>query len=182
MKKSFLLCLALGLSLVSVAQVGHQFPNMKTQKLDDHIVVLPENAHGKYTFVGVAYSKEAETDLATWFQPVYETFIHKDKGGVFETESYDVHVYFIPMFTGVNQAAHGKAVKEMKAGVDKTLWPYLLVYKGEIKEYKAQLAMDKKELPYFFVLDKKGKVVYKTSGKCTDEKMEEIEKHIGASH
>ncbi|MBC7391595.1 MAG: hypothetical protein H7329_20530 [Opitutaceae bacterium] len=160
------------------AQVGHPFPLMHTKKLDDHEVILPKSAHGKHTLIGLAYSKEAEQDLATWFQPAYETFIHKDKGGVFETESYDVNLYFIPMFTGLNQAAHGTVVKEMKSGVDKTLWPYILIYKGEIKDYKASLMIEKKELPYFFILDSNGKVIHKTSGKYTEQKMEEIESFL----
>ena len=168
-------------SIFCQAQVGHQFPLLTAKKLDDHEVILPKSTHGKFTLLGLAYSKEAESDLATWFQPVYETFIHKDKGGVFETESYDIHLFFIPMFTGLNQAAHGQAVKEMKKGIDKNLWPYVLIYKGEIKEYKTSLMMEKKELPYFFVLDKDGKVVYKTHGKYSDHKMEEIENLIGTN-
>ena len=175
--KKFLFSISIFLfSLECSSQIGHHFPVMNTKHLDDHDVALPKSTHGRYTLIGLAYSQEAEKDLATWFQPVYETFIQKDKGGVFETESYDIHLYFIPMFTGLNQAAHGKVVKEMKAGVDKKLWPYILIYKGEIKEYKTSLLMDKKELPYFFVLDKNGKIVYKTTGKYSEHKMEEIEK------
>ena len=149
---------------------------MNAHKLDEKGVVLPDETKGKYTLLGLAYSKEAEQDLITWYQPVYETFIFKDKGGAFETESYDVNLHFIPMFTGINQAAHSKVLKEMKEGVDKTLWPYILLYKGELKLYKDQLAMPDKNLPYFYVLDKQGVVVYKTSGKYSDEKMAEIEK------
>ncbi len=168
-------------SLNCLAQIGNQFPLLSAKKLDDHEVILPKSTHGKFTLLGLAYSKEAESDLATWFQPVYETFIHKDKGSLFEVESYDIHLFFVPMFTGLNQAAHGTVVKEMKAGVDKNLWPYILIYKGEIKEYKSSLMMEKKELPYFFVLDKNGKIVYKTTGKYSDQKMEEIEKHLEAN-
>ena len=176
MKRLFLAASFTLACFFSNAQVGHDFPLMHTKKLDDHDVTLPQATHGKFTLLGLAYSKEAEKDLATWFQPVYETFIHKDKGGAFETESYDINLHFIPMFTGLNQAAYGKAVKEMEAGIDKNLWPYILLYKGEINEYKTHLHMDKKELPYFFVLDQKGKVIYQTSGKYSDQKMEEMEK------
>lgn len=164
--------------LFSNAQVGKPFPKMNAHKLDEKGIVLPDETKGKYTLLGLAYSKEAEKDLVTWYQPVYETFIFKDKGGAFEVESYDIHLYFIPMFTGINQAAHSKVSKEMKEGVDKTLWPYILLYKGELKLYKDQLAMDDKNIPYFYILDKHGVVVYKTSGKYSNEKMTEIEKHL----
>jgi hypothetical protein len=176
MKPIFLVSIFTILSLLSNAQIGKPFPKMQVHKLDEKAVVLPDETKGKYTLLGLAYSKEAEKDLVTWYQPVYETFIFKDKGGAFEVESYDVNLYFIPMFTGINQAAHSKVLNEMKENVDKTLWSYILLYKGELKLYKDELAMADKNLPYFYILNKNGEVVYKTSGKYSDEKMAEIEK------
>jgi hypothetical protein len=182
MKKSLAFLTVLLGSFCSLAQVGTMFPHLSAQKLDDKTVELPLHTKGKHTLLALAYSQEAEKDLATWYQPVYETFIHKDKGGVFQTESYDIHLFIVPMFTGANQAAHAKAVQQMKENVDQHLWNYVLVYKGDIKPYKESLGLSKKEIPYLFVLDKTGKVVYMTSGKYTDEKLEEIEHHVGSSH
>ncbi len=162
------------------AQVGTLFPHLSAQRLDDKTVELPLHTKGKHTLLALAYSQEAEKELSTWYQPVYETFIHKDKGGVFETESYDIHLFIVPMFTGANQAVHAKAVKQMKENVDPHLWNYVLVYKGDMKPYKDKLSLSKKEIPYLFVLDKTGKIVYLTSGKYTDEKLEEIEHHVGS--
>jgi len=81
----------------------------------------------------------------------------------------------VPMFTGVNAAATGTAKKKAAKDVDPQLLPYLLFYKGEIKSYKEALDFEKKDIPYFFVLDPAGKIVYATSGKYTSEKMEELE-------
>ena len=181
MKKMYNFLFVFILSLGANAQKTHLFPQMSTNKLDDQIVVLPDQIKGKYSLLGLAYSKEAELELATWYQPVYETFIHKDKGGVFETESYDIHLFLIPMFTGVNQMAHSKVSKEMKEKMDKTLWPYILLYKGDLKNYKDNLAMDKKEHPYFYVLNKKGEIVYKTFGRFSEDKLEQIEKVINGN-
>ena len=178
MKNIFLILILSSQTLMLKAQIGKLFPKMNAHGLDEKVVDLPEETKGKYTLLGLAYSKEAEKDLITWYQPVYETFIFKDKGGAFEVESYDVNLYFIPMFTGINQAAHLKVSKEMKEGVNKTLWPYILLYKGELKPFKDHLAMADKNLPYFYVLDKHGIVVHKTSGKYSDEKMLEIEKYL----
>ena len=178
MKNLPLILVILCQSLHLNAQIGKPFPKMNAHKLDEKNVILPEETKGKYTLLGLAYSKEAEKDLVTWYQPVYKTFIFKDKGGAFEVEFYDIHLYFIPMFTGINQAAHSKVAKEMKVGVDKTLWPYLLLYKGELKTFKDHLGMNDKNLPYFYILNKQGVVVHKTSGKYSDEKMAEIEKHL----
>jgi hypothetical protein len=51
----------------------------------------------------------------------------------------------------------------------------VLFYKGELKPYKEALDFEKKDIPYFFVLDKTGKIVYATSGKYTTAKMDQIE-------
>ena len=91
---------------------------------------------------------------------------------------YDVNVYFVPMFTGVNAAATGTAKKKAIKNVDPQLLPYILFYKGELKKYKEALDFEKKDIPYFFVLDKTGKIVYATSGKFTEDKLDAIEDAI----
>ena len=175
MKKSILLLALLGLiQLGSHAQIGKPFPELKGITLEDKNMVLPNDTKGKFTLLGLAYSKAAEQELLTWFQPIYTTFIEKAKPGLFN-ESYDVNLYFVPMFTGVNQAASETARKKMKEGFDKSLLKNVLVYKGDIKSYKEQLDFEKKDTPYFFVLDKEGKIIHAFSGKYTDEKLAKIE-------
>ena len=51
----------------------------------------------------------------------------------------------------------------------------MLFYKGEIKSYRQSLDFDKNDVPYFFVLDKEGKILYATSGAFTSGKLDEIE-------
>lgn len=154
--------------------VGKMFPSLTAETVDDKKVMLPESTEGKYTLIGLAYSKKSEGELNSWFQPVFTKFIQKTNG-LFSGFSYDVNVFFIPMFTGVNAAATGTAKRKAAKNIDPQLLPYILFYKGELKTYKKALDFEKRDIPYFFVLDPKGKIVYATSGKYTDEKMEEIE-------
>jgi hypothetical protein len=154
--------------------VGKVFPNMETETVDDKKVILPESVKGKYTLLGLAYSKKSEDELNSWFQPVFEKFIQKNKG-LFEAFGYDVNVYFVPMFTGVNAAATGTAKRKAAKSIDPNLLPYILFYKGELKTYKEELDFEKKDIPYFFVLDKSGKIIHATSGKFTAKKMDEVE-------
>ena len=79
------------------------------------------------------------------------------------------------MFTGINAAATGTAKKKAIKNVDPNLLPYILFYKGELKTYKEALDFEKKDIPYFFVLDKEGKIIYATSGKYSKAKMDEVE-------
>ncbi|HEY9489593.1 MAG TPA: hypothetical protein VIQ51_14720 [Chryseosolibacter sp.] len=174
----FVLFLLISSCSLSFGQVtGKDFPSMTAETVDDVKVVLPESTKGKYTLIGLAYSKKSEAELNSWFQPVFGKFIQKSNG-LFSGFSYDVNVYFVPMFTGVNAAATGTAKRKAAKNIDPQLLPYVLFYKGELKSYKEALDFEKKDIPYFFVLDPQGKIVFATSGKYSEAKMEEIEENI----
>lgn len=179
MKKQLLPILFLLLipQLVSAQVIGKTFPDMEAETVEDKKVNLPTETKGKYTLLGLAYSKKSEDELNTWFSPVYNKFIKKATG-LMAGMGYDVNVYFVPMFTGVNAAATGTAKKKAIKNVDPQLLPYILFYKGELKTYKQELDFEKKDIPYFFVLDKDGKIVYATSGKFTEDKLGELEDSI----
>jgi hypothetical protein len=175
MKHAFVLLLLLVTAFAIKAQVvGKDFPALEAETVEDKKVNLPEESKGKYTLLGMAYSKKSEDELNSWFQPIFEKFIQKNKG-LFEGFAYDVNVYFIPMFTGVNAAATGTAKRKAIKNVDPQLLPYILFYKGELKTYKEALDFEKKDIPYFFVLDTEGKIIYATSGESSTKKLQEIE-------
>ncbi|MBL6447540.1 hypothetical protein JMN32_14575 [Fulvivirga sp. 29W222] len=178
LKLAILSLLSLALFYTADAQVvGNSFPALEAETVEDAVVNLPEDTKGKYTLLGMAYSKKSEDDLNTWFSPVYNKFI-RENTGLFASFAYDVNVYFIPMFTGVNAAATGTAKNKAMKNIDAKLLPYILFYKGKLKPYKDSLEFEKRDVPYFFVLDKVGKVIYATSGGYSEKKMSEIEELI----
>lgn len=167
----------IGLLLVvpAAAQVvGKTFPAMEAETVEDKKVRLPDDTKGKFTLLGLAYSKKSEDELNSWFNPVFSKFIQKTTG-LMAGMGYDVNVYFVPMFTGVNAAAQGTAKRKAMKDIDPQLLPYILFYKGELKPYKEALDFEKRDIPYFFVLDPQGKIVFATSGKYTEEKLDEVE-------
>jgi hypothetical protein len=179
MKKLGLVVVLLVLAYNLPAQVvGKMFPDMDAETVEDKKVNLPGDVKGKYTLLGLAYSKKSEDELNSWFSPVFSKFIQKASGGLMAGMGYDVNVYFVPMFTGVNAAATGTAKKKAIKNVDPQLLPYILFYKGELKTYKEALDFEKKDIPYFFVLDSEGKIVYATSGKYSEDKMDAVEEHL----
>jgi hypothetical protein len=167
MKNSIFLPLFICVSLLAKAQVGKPFPSLTGTDLQDKSVTIPKDTKGKYTVVGVAYSQKADEALKGWFQPVYETFIYES--------DYDVNTYFIGMISGIKEVAAGTIEKKMKKGVDPVLHKHMLLYKGDIKDYKDALGLKEKDTPYFFLLDKNGKIVYVTSGAYSDAKLEKAE-------
>ena len=156
---------------------GTDFPSMDTQTVENEKVNLPKDVNDKYTLVALAYSKKAEKDLSTWFSPIYNQFI-REATGVFSSFSYDINVYFVPMFTGIKSAATGAAKKKAAKELDPLLIPNILFYKGNLKPYKEALEFDKKDVPYLFLIDTNGKIAYATLGAYSDQKMEDMEEFL----
>ncbi len=177
--KKLLILLAgiLSIATLQAQVIGKQFPDMEAETVEDKKVMLPQQAIGKYTLLGLAYSKKSEDELNSWFSPVFGKFIQKTSG-LMAGMGYDVNVYFVPMFTGVNAAATGTAKRKALKNVDPQLLPYILFYKGELKPYKEALDFEKRDIPYFFVLDPAGKIIYATSGAYTEEKLDAVEEVI----
>lgn len=162
----------------AIAQVmGTSFPEMVAETVDDKKVTLPLDVRGKYALIGLAYSKKSEDELNSWFSPIFNKFIRKPEG-MMAGMGYDMNVYFVPMFTGVNAAATGTAKKKALKNTDPQLLPYILFYKGELKKYKEALDFERRDIPYFFILDPQGKIIYTTSGAYSEAKMDALEEVI----
>jgi hypothetical protein len=176
-KKLLASVLFTGFSLsVSYAQVGSSFPNLGGETISGQRISLPKTTNGKYTLVGLAFSKKSEDELESWYNPVAARFLQDaSKAGLFADFAYDVNIYFVPMFTGINKAAAGPARKKALKNVDPKLHDHILFYVGKLGDYEDSLGLEEKDQPYFFVLDPKGKIVYATDGRFTAKKMEEIE-------
>lgn len=158
------------------AQVGNEFPDMEGYSLTDELISIPDATNGKFSLVGIAFSKKAEEDLKSWFQPIYEAYVMKaDPNALIPEMKPDVNVVFIPMFTGIKRGASKSATKKMQEGIDTKLHPNVMVYSGSMGDYDEDLALDDKEKPYFFILDKKGKIIYATAGKASAKKLSEID-------
>ena len=166
----------------SLAQViGKQFPEMNTSTAEGKVMDLPKDVNGKFTLLGLAFSKKSEDDLNTWMEPVFWKFIDKPEGKMdqlFGSQTYDVNAFFVPMFTGIKTAATKTAKKKALKKMDPRLIPSILFYRGKLKPYKESLDFQKKDIPYFFVLDENGKIVYATSGRYTDDKMAKVEEIV----
>ncbi|MEM9895348.1 MAG: hypothetical protein AAF789_03170 [Bacteroidota bacterium] len=175
MKKLLSLIVILFLAInLSLAQVGQEFPAMETETLTNQFITIPHQLKGDYTLIGLAFSKKAEDYLKGWFEPVYNTFIYVNPNpGPFDF-SYGINSYFIPMFTGAKRPAYQKVMKKMQKTIDPRLQKNVLFYQGQLNQYKAALNFDGKDVPYFYVLDPDGYIVYATSGRYTEGKMQEI--------
>ncbi|MDP1746264.1 MAG: hypothetical protein Q8L90_11840 [Bacteroidota bacterium] len=178
MKKTILLIFAVVLTALAFKNdgvIGNLFPTMECENYNGEKISLPVATKDKYTVLGMAFSNDAETDLKTWITPVYNKFVVKhDNSDPFAVSfDYDINLFFIPMFTGLNQVTSKSSKEKIRSKTNKELYPHLLFYEGA-KTYKKELDFEKKDVPYFFVLDKTGKIVYATSGKYDSKKLDKI--------
>lgn len=170
-----LLGLLLTLILTAGAQNGKVFPTVRGTTLDGKSITLPVK-NGKYSVVAIAYHRGAEEDLKKWLNPLYDNFIVKesDGSGFDMADVYDVNFIFVPMISGFKRVAD-----DFKKGTDKEFWSYIMdTEKTDIQGLQQQLGVEDNKIPYFYVLDKDGKVVEAQSGKYTEAKMTKLEDAI----
>ncbi len=174
---TLILLLALSISTIAQNSKGKQFPNLTGESFSGKTVNIPADTKGKVSVIGVCFSKAAEDDLKTWLNPMYNMFVvKKDTSDFFSAAvNYDVNFFFIPMLNKVNQVFEKGSKEKIKNGTDKDFWPYILFYNGAIKPYKEDFAIEDSKIPYFFVLDKNGKILHVESGKYSEKKMDNIE-------
>jgi hypothetical protein len=158
-------------SILGLAQQTKTFPEITGELLTGKTFTIPLEADYQAFFVGMAYSKNAEEDLETWFQPTFDKFILKK--GLFDG-TYHVQPLFVPMFTGFNKAAEKSVSKSLIEQIPTEFKNNVLVYRGSLEPYKSELNMDDKNIPYLFLVTPAGKILYVTKGAFTEKKMEKI--------
>lgn len=176
-----LACLLTCLPLCLQAQVGEMYPNMSGDNLLQKNVNLPIK-NGKPTLIALAYSEKSEDDLKAWRAELFNLFIQAPGTNLFDFEPYDGNVKFVVLLMGINKVAAGKVKTKLEENVKDHWKEHIVVVKGKnIDHYPSlDLGKAKKERtkPYFYLLDKNGKIVYATSGAYTKEKAAELEKKL----
>lgn len=164
-------CLSLALGFAAVKS----FPTLKGQTPNLEKVELPKDCMGKKTLIGVASGKQAQGDLEAWFEPIYLRFI---KGHGLFAQTYDINMYFVPMFVGANKAAYEPAMRKISKSSTPEVLQHLVFCKTKAKELEAMLGIKDRNKPYFFVLDEQGEIIHQTDGAFSDEKLEAIEAYF----
>lgn len=153
------------------AQEGELFPSIEVVDLNENKSTIPEDTKGKFTLVGIAFSEDAQNDLYSWSQPVFSEFMDDNN---LSSLVYDPYVKLILMFGGANQLVYNKAKEQITQGTDETLKDNVVMYKGSIKDYRKTLKLKNRKTPYFFVLDKEGKIIYTTEGRYSRKVIKEV--------
>jgi hypothetical protein len=161
----------LALTILPLTVFAQQFPNIQTENLNGKKVMLPSDLPEKSTVLGIAFSQKAQEDMATWIEPVYRQFIDKSGLGAM---IYDVNSRMLVAFTGAKRAASRKAEKMIKKATENDFYPYVLLHKGSFRDFKDAIDIKNKDEFYILILDPNGKVIFKTTGRYTENKFDKI--------
>jgi hypothetical protein len=158
--------------LIAGLSSAQSLPEVSGETIENKNMTFPRDLMGKYSLLCFASSQKAQGDLESWLDPVYQKFIAKT--GIMD-DMYDVNVFFMPVLTGTNLAFSTSIKNKFKEAAQEDLKSHVLFCNKDGKELLAKLNMEKSEVPYFFLLDKEGKIIYRTSGKYSDEKFDAID-------
>lgn len=169
MKTSFFLTICVFSVLSGFSQ---PLPILKGETMNGKQVSLPEDLKGKYSLLCFASSQKAQPELETWLDPVYQKFIAKS--GLMD-DLYDVNVYFIPVLTGTNFGFATSMKNKFKENTQEDLRDHVIFCNEDGREILNDLKMQNTDVPYFLLLDKESKIIYRTEGRFTDEKFDKID-------
>ena len=166
-KLKFILLSVIFLSLAAfLPDDNPDFPKITGTSLDGKNINLPLDAHGKFALIGILRTMKAEQDMVSWIEPVYTSLAGN---GFFQAK-----MYFIPMTGGIEGVSVETVRRKLRESMDSSMYKYVLLYTGPVKDYVKTLNMKDPDLPYIFVVDPRGKVTYTESGKYTAKKLENI--------
>ncbi|MDA0196575.1 MAG: hypothetical protein O2887_16220 [Bacteroidetes bacterium] len=171
--KFILLCFLTFITLYSYSQ-NQIFPNIEGNTLEDKPIEFPADAKGKVTLIAIAYSKKSDDYLKDWLVPVYRNFINPPQSSFIPIMPYDVNIFFIALLKGIAKTAKGKIESNLNKNLDPEYYSHTVISKSEFKPIRDALRFGKKDLPYFFVVDPQGAIVYQTEGAYSNSKMQEI--------
>lgn len=161
--------------LVSAANAQQAFPTVSGERSDGTVVELPKDAAGRYAIICLAYGQKAGPLLEEWYGPAYLRFVAKH--GLFASD-IDADVYFVPLFVGLNKAGYGPTMKKLREAGDPDVAKRVVFLKGDHDGLRGTLGMKDKEAPYVFVVDPQGRIVHRTQGAFSDEKLDAIEEAL----
>lgn len=159
------------LVLLSTKTSAQTFPTLTCERvgLSEQTIPLKNN---KLTLVCVVFSNKASEDLETWLNPVYSKFIAKT--GMMD-DMYDVNLHFVAAFSGATKAFKGEFVKKVEKQGEKELIPHIHMADKEDFVNSPGFKIDSKTVPYFYVVDASGNILYTCSGAFNQSKMDKIE-------
>lgn len=135
-----------------------RFPRIEAKTLSGKKIVFPDAAKGNYAFMLIAFKRQTQGEVDSWLDPFIKEFGNRDS----------VTFYEIPMISNNWKWMSGWIDAGMRAGVPGSKHDHVATYYGPLKKYFDYFQVDDPGTVYVYLLDKKGNIIFHTSGPADD--------------
>jgi ATP10 protein len=142
-------------------EIGKPFPTVSAKTLAKRCVRFPDETKGKVGLVFVAFEQGAQQDINSWVSPFIGDVLDNDK----------VSYYEIPMISGAYKPVSRFIDGGMRGGVPKDLHDRTATFYGKRADFFQSMAITDQSRAYLFVLSRDGRIVFRTDGPATTEKV-----------
>jgi hypothetical protein len=142
------------------------FPQMEGINLEGKIIKIPDQFAGKTNLVIVAYLREQQLDVDTWIAKL-------DKlNKIFP----DLQFYELPVIDKSSAIFRFYVNNGMRRGIkDSKQRKLVITVYTDVKEFLQLTSMKSVDEIAVFLLDSNGKIIAKTSGKYSEDKVREFQ-------
>ena len=127
---------------------------------------MPEDFGGEFNLVVVAFKSEQQALVDTWLGPARELAARKP----------NFRYYELPTIYEASALVRFWIDNGMRSGIsDKTARETTITLSLDKEEFRPALDMPSEDDIYVFLVDKEGRVAWRTNGVYTEDKRQEIE-------
>ena len=152
--------------------ISQPISNFTGHTLNQKQLTFPLDTKGKFTILCFATSLKSQNYLQTWLDPIYQKYIAKT--GIMD-DAFDVNVYFIPVLKTSSRHIQENIQRQFSDNTPNELRSHVVFSDSPAEPLIAELKLSDESLPYIYLLDKNGNIIYKTSGAYTEDKFDAID-------
>jgi hypothetical protein len=146
------------------------FPKISAKNLEGDSLELPHDLDGTLNILIIAFKREQQLLVDDWI-PYLEDYIKKNPQIAYY-EIPTIHFSYLPLRWMINGG--------MRAGIaDKKARQRTITLYINKKKFKKHLEFEDENTIYVFLIDKDGKIIWKTDGNITEDKTHSLEETIG---
>ncbi|MBW4043778.1 MAG: hypothetical protein HIU87_02125 [Acidobacteria bacterium] len=145
------------------------FPAVTSYALDKSRVDLPTGLAGQYNILLLSFEQEQQNQVSSWM-PAAEAAQHTH---------FNVRYYQLPVFPRENVLYRWWENSSMRSDVtDPEMWPWIVPLYVEQQPFLRALGIENRKEAVVLLVDKSGRVLWKSSGSLTEEKRSQLEKAV----
>ncbi len=143
--------------------------------INNEQVAFPLVEKDKFSLLFFAMSTKSQKDLESWLDPIYQKYIAKT--GIMD-DAFDVNVFFIPLIKTTNIAFSEMIKKKFRENTQEDFKSHIVFLDTPSEKLISNLQLTDPNVPYIFLINKDGKILFKSSGSFSDAKFDQIDEMI----